>query len=449
MTINTAGNYVIQNNINMTNSTTDCQQNIACILINTSDVHLDMNGYSVVDTPITVGCDYGIYNYAPNTSNIEIWDGIIADFDVSQVAIVDVNTGDYHNLTLIAYGGGDGIRMLNPLQYNIQIRDNFIETQDYGIQGVCMDNCNIVNNVIKSFEGVEIQGWGWIVEKNDIGTYTDNSGSSTPCSRSEAYVDYSIDCIGCVDSIIRDNFILSDVGFRVTSSSHNVLVQLNDFFMPSIGDVVPATYDSSTYNNTFCGNRVCEVSLTIEDGTCWYERICDEAGSYVADYGVGNSIMNACVGDCIPSFYCDGNDKVFINSNCVISGRVTCEWGCEDGACIGDELPYPPVTTTLPSMSDEYNITWTDPIINSTEAQEVQLGWILPFFTPFFFAIMFMFGIAGALAHWSKSPMIGAIAIVVLIVMYSYIGIFPVWVTILMIVLAGIFLAMKFKDVFA
>jgi hypothetical protein len=417
---------------------------MACILINASSVDINLNNKTIEDNGC--GCPYGIANYGEEQSNIGVHNGRIGYFYLGQVAINNVDTGDYHDLTLFGTAG-DGIKFINPLNQHIRIRDNHILTQDYSINGICMSDCTINNNELDSFGGVKLNGMGFLIDGNKFGDSSDNSGQSSPCTGSESTTTHFITCDDCWDSIIRNNEIHSNEGFRFLNDAHKVIVQENEFLSISETNhpIVTAYYDSSTYNNTFCYNQICHTHLTIADGVCWYQKICENAVKYVENHGIGNSISDACTGTCSPRYFCDGNDKVFIDGSCNISERVICEWGCKSGACIGEEITG--TTTTIGiTPSYNYNVSWMKPILNETEVQDAGIGWILPFTTPFFFAVLFMFGISGTLAYYSKSALVGGLSMIILIIVYALIGIFPMWLMVLLGILSALMVGMKIKE---
>lgn len=474
--ISSSGYYTLGSNITADDFGTDCKYDTACILISADDVELDLNGYTIKDT---TGCYYGVGAgfRAGSQNNVIVENGRIERFNWGGVGFYNVNGGEIKSLTVFSPSVGDGVRLEGPANRGVNIHDNTFDTNDYSVKASCSENCWIVSNDLLSFDGVFLNGRGFLVEKNSFGSYTDNTGEHTPCERYETPVTHSLTCDFCFDSTIRDNYVIADEDFRFLNNAHETDTMFNEFHMPApkeIGDIIPAYYDSSTYNNTFCDNSITAVFLSIdENGICWWRRESKNGADYVEDLGSGNKIIPHCEEGCVPGYYCDEDDRVYINAQCVVVERYTCEYGCEAGECIGETVPSLPscgngvcepelgetsdncpedCPPTPPEqqpgyVSGKYNISWMEPIVNATTFREANALWMVPFFTPFFLALMGMFATAGILTWFSKSAVVGGLVILAMIMAYGFIGIIPIWIVILLVIFAGLLVAWALKGV--
>jgi len=123
----------------------------------------------------------------------------------------------------------------------------------------------------------------------------------------------------------------------------------------------------------------------------------------------------------------------------------------EDANYYSDEtFDFLNITTAVPETTTTttlYNVSWMQPILNETEVQEANLNWIMPFFTPFFFAIVFMLLTSSFITYISKSPIVGASVLLIFLIVYGIVGILPTWVMMLLIILSALLVAMKIREV--
>jgi hypothetical protein len=77
------------------------------------------------------------------------------------------------------------------------------------------------------------------------------------------------------------------------------------------------------------------------------------------------------------------------------------------------------------------------PQINVTEWQELGYGWLLPLFTPFalYNMMMIFFAIIGGVITREPSVVLGII--LVFIVIFTFTGIYPWWLSFVLIIIAG------------
>jgi hypothetical protein len=113
--------------------------------------------------------------------------------------------------------------------------------------------------------------------------------------------------------------------------------------------------------------------------------------------------------------------------------------------CNGNVLSVGTVTTT-PTPYGSFD--WYSPIpsVNQTAWQMGGYGWVLPFFTPFFIATVIL-AIISALAARVGGMTVGGIVALALIFGYSVLGIYPMWVGIILVVLGGFVIAKFGKEI--
>jgi len=107
--------------------------------------------------------------------------------------------------------------------------------------------------------------------------------------------------------------------------------------------------------------------------------------------------------------------------------------------------------TTVPAeqtpgyITTRYNISWMEPIVSTEELESANVLFIAPFLTPFFFSLMGMFSVIGFMAWVSKSPIVACLMFLVFIFAYGMIGILPLWLTVILGVIAGFLVAWVIK----
>jgi hypothetical protein len=147
----------------------------------------------------------------------------------------------------------------------------------------------------------------------------------------------------------------------------------------------------------------------------------------------------------------------YILSNCTIVNATYCQYGCYQltGKCKGSPSAYcgngiceygetayncpsdcvTTTTTMLPSQQ---------PFVNEEQLKNLGVGWMAFFFTPMFFATIMLVGIAGfislAIAKYGGGQFAPAAFIIIsmmMVAIYGITGIYPTWLVIVLIILAG------------
>jgi len=111
---------------------------------------------------------------------------------------------------------------------------------------------------------------------------------------------------------------------------------------------------------------------------------------------------------------------------------------------------------TAPPVVGAPPIEWNAPLVNSTEMTEAGVGWLLPFLTPFFFALLIMFGVAGSfsfiVAKAGGGGSVGAVIFVTIVlimsVMYVKYGIFEMWIGVIIVLAEALLLAYLLSNIF-
>jgi hypothetical protein len=135
-------------------------------------------------------------------------------------------------------------------------------------------------------------------------------------------------------------------------------------------------------------------------------------------------------------------------SRCLPDGSGTYEDAHYQGAgCVRNYFPNyttcvaPPTPVTPPNTV--FNTSTTEPVsfINQTAVIESGWGWTLPLATPFFILTMFMLVIVGVLAYLTKSPEVAVGSLLLLMLAFTFLGIYPIWIGIIFSIIAGLILA--------
>jgi hypothetical protein len=118
-------------------------------------------------------------------------------------------------------------------------------------------------------------------------------------------------------------------------------------------------------------------------------------------------------------------------------------------------------SAVVPPVSPEVgNISWTTPepsVCNATDMRASGTAWALPFCTPFFWAICVMLVFSGGVAYGvSKAGAggnVGGVAflssILMFLLMYTFYGIFPAWIGIMLVIGEGMGLAYMLSKIFS
>lgn len=139
---------------------------------------------------------------------------------------------------------------------------------------------------------------------------------------------------------------------------------------------------------------------------------------------------------------------------------VSCTSGCDEtiittyvereysgGACVSNYLvndsrcAIPPVP--VPPANVLYNTSTIEPVpfINQTAVIAAGWGWVLPLSTPFFILTMFMLVVVGVLAFLTKSAEVAVGSLLLLMMAFTFLGIYPIWIGIIFTIIAGLILA--------
>ncbi len=111
-------------------------------------------------------------------------------------------------------------------------------------------------------------------------------------------------------------------------------------------------------------------------------------------------------------------------------------FSCNSAGCgNGTERSF---KTGTPPITKKYNITWDEPVVNVTDLEEAGITWMTPLFTPFFLVLLVMFSITGTVAYASRSPVVGAIVFLGLVLTFIWVGMFPTWIGVLIVVIGGL-----------
>lgn len=466
--IDTSGNYRLIQNI--TTNTSYCNSEIACIYVNSSDVTLNMNGYSLIDDG---GCYYGIdvlqRDGEPTIvfNNVNVYNGNILGFSNSGIRTNGLNNSYFRYLKIINYGSGNGIYLNQPFNQNLDISNNFIETGTESIHGSGYYTNNIHDNVFLSLYGIYLNGYGFNVINNLFGYYSITDYTTTTPSnwfvRNFVHKNSSVECVleyyplnrgvlcdFCINSNIYGNYFMTDDGINLINDAHNVNIRQNQYFSSSTF-YSTVTFDNTTYNNTFCSNSVTTFSFSEFDVTnliCSWRGNTENATIFVIDQSNYNIVTDICSDNCIPQYVCIKTYKAHHNSTCDIDELYECSKGCINGVCFGTEIKIElPITTT--TINPVYNGSYTDSIINTTDLQEAGLSWMGIFFTPMFWIIMIQMIISSIIAWISKNPVTFPIMIFVLSAIFGVFGLYGVYslyVTIIICLISGVMGAVMFKN---
>lgn len=389
-----------------------CDIQTACIFINASDVILDFDGYGLLDEG---GCQYGVQVLAKDPNPLIQWSGLvikngfIRDFNNAQIRVQGSTTGMYIYGMNLTGTGSQGI-MADGLNTNMQIQTNYIDTgSDYSVFLSGYSGRNTIQyNSLYSWDGIYLSGLNFVIEGNWIGSYYDNNQvkqytTNTSCIKEEIPTDKSITLDTVYNASIRKNRIISDTGITL-HDAENVNITQNEWLILPNNNYV-TEIDSGSSKVAFCSNI---FTRTINSGIfyytnafghtlysyCYWSKYSSNVYNFVNNLGSSVTLNETCTGGlgggCIIGYYCKNNNLTFVDSTCNIVDEYLCQYGCQDGKCIGDQST--PTTTTIPTYTSsstttiplaEWNITYNQPIVSTADLNAASLGWLTPFLTPF------------------------------------------------------------------
>jgi hypothetical protein len=435
--INTSGTYTLTDDIYATKD--------PCIVINSSDVVLDLNGHTIQGRS---GMTWGIASQ-PSVpipfTNITIKNGKIDSFSEYGIIFSYVNDSVLDNLeiTRSRYGirlfQGNGINITNSAIWNNQ----------YGVRidGVSKNfyvGNNWFYNAITDFDVSAGALWNsWII-KNQFGNVSVNLTCCTnttirvfpfppfnvttcliPCNRYYDGAVRNFDCYSCEYNDFVGNFY-----YAIDQDATHKSAMNNRFIKETYGRY-PETQsnglflDSSSKNNWGCGIQ-----------------------GYVFDSGVNNTFVADCPSTlypnettryCLEEFICiDSKTVGYKMPDCSVSIVTVCKDLCSNGKCVS-------IPTQAPTEISPFQ-----PAVNTTPFAEVGAGWLAPFFTPFFFVTIFILGISAMVTkkvtEYGGGEYAGAVflgSLLLLVIYLTVSGFYPAWIGIVFIIIAG-FLFAKF-----
>jgi hypothetical protein len=493
MEINTSGYYKFTGNITVN---AECSYGYGCIEINASSVTLNLNGHALINND---SCSDGIVILAKNLTdetetqdNIQILNGYIIDFPNTGINLYGaVADSSFTYLYFIGiYGDSDGVAINTEYNDNLMIGTNwFIGGQNAVITvGDCGGVCYLYDNIIKHMVNGFYLGNGFDIQRNEIG-YSIRNGTS--CSQNDYPTEYGIFCYNCGNNTIKNNDIMSQYALTLENTANNNNITDNIFRTFYNYDPI-ITFGISTTDNLFCNNVLIKSypilqSINGED-TCYFGTQTSNAMSIVDNQGT-NTVTELCSENCLAGWYCQGNNRLNINSSCSITANYTCEYGCESGIygayCIGQQSTNQPcfcdgatsctsaqvgqyingqrcigvyelgcgamyclidvegVTTTV--LIPQWNNTSNQPVVNITDLNEAGLNWMMPFFTPTFLIIVFEIIISSIVAWLSHQQLAFPITIFVLTALIGYYGMFSFGITMLICTISALSVALLWK----
>ena len=437
-----------------------------CIWISASDVVLDLNAHTLYSGGFSFNGVYIEPTVFVKLSNITVRSGTIRNFPNSNILIHYADNVTIDNVDISGQIGSD---------YGIHIHQgnslSVTHSQIHGNQlaGLWIGDCppvggqyyyireNTFMNVQKDIDvssGCLADSW---VIKNTFGNVTVDPSCCTtkyvtvfpfiinqptvtcvmPCGTYMVSSDRALTCVNCDRTDFVGNFWY---GFSQD-----------------------ATYSGSSYNRwireTYAyasGNTNNGLFLDSSTNSNWG---CEVEGKKF-DSGTNNTFVTACPASlypgetsplCQPGWICiDTHTMGYRLPDCTFfNDTVPCGSAkvCIDGACVA---PITPIS--------EVNVSWTapSPYCNATEFSAGNIQFLLPFCTPFFFAIVIMLVFNGFLAYGvtrvGGTSEIGTIVFVVgalaFSLLYLYYGVFPSWVGVMFIIAEAALLVVLLQKIF-
>jgi hypothetical protein len=447
--ITTSGYYQFTQNV----SDNTCTYGLACIQINASDVTLDMKGYSLINDG---SCSYGIIvlpkdsgNYADTHSNINIVNGRLINFLSSGIEFYGSTSGS--SITYIDFLGTSigvmrGVTLTTGYDTDLIIGQNYFNIGDTAIFGNCLSDCRLYDNEIKFFKtGAYLYGNGFDLQRNLIGFSIKNQ---TSCLQNDSPTDYGIVCNDCNNTKIKNNDILSQTALYVDNAHGN---NITDNVFRSFYNYNPIlTFTATTTNNLFCNNLFISshTTKTVTYGLeeCFFGTDTINAKSLVTNQGT-NTITELCTFGC-GGWWCQGDNRIYYNSSCIVTDNVTCQYGCQSGIygayCIGEQITPTVITTTTVAITG-WDVSVNQPVVNQTDLNEAGLNWMTPFFTPVFLIITFELLFSGVISFIARQPIAFPITVFFLTALLGTFGMFSFGITLLICIISALSTALLYK----
>jgi hypothetical protein len=408
-----------------------CSFGNACILLNNSYINFNLNGYNITNNASCSNAfailpkDTG--DYSQTWDNIQIANGRIKNFVSSGIELYgSIQSSSFTYIDFI--DDGDGISLTTGYDNDVIIGENLFVNVGNAVIGSCLDDCRLYDNEVQSsVNGFYLTGNGFNLLRNII-------GSDNP-------MENGIYCIACNNTVIDIQDITAKYSLIMQNSANNNTIK-NSVFRKYYNYIPVMSFDSSTSDNIFCNNLIIQ-NLNTSVNTI-------NAKNYVINNGSGNNITEFCSSpDCQSNWYCQNNNRIFINDFCSITYNYTCQYGCSYGiygsVCIGQQYLLTTTTSTT-VLIQKWNISYDEPLINQTDFQEAGLNFLIPFFTPTFLIVMFMILVSSGISFISKQKIAFPITIFLLSAIYGIYGMFSFGIALVVCIISALSVALFYKS---
>jgi hypothetical protein len=118
--------------------------------------------------------------------------------------------------------------------------------------------------------------------------------------------------------------------------------------------------------------------------------------------------------------------------------------GCMEEPTLNDTVRCPLVIPSPPVPPTPFgNVSFVEPFsfLNQSSMISGGFAWTLPLLTPFFVLTILMLAIAGFLAFLTKSAEVAVGSLLLLMMAFTFLGIYPIWIGIIFSIIAGLILA--------
>lgn len=482
--ITAAGNYYLTNDIDTSGIQTQC------IYINASNVNINLGGFSITqNNAYPYPTDYGIYVTAPSgllIENVTVTNGVIKQFMGSTKAYEQI---------AIYLNKVNGFTISNMNLVNNQIGISYLGIYDIDIQYASPPTVRrvgyISNNIFNSSRsvGIALGAYTWrygsgIQTWDDVfsGNYYFHTSNLNISSNSFINTAANRDIWGFTNSSTfsqntAGNMVVNDCCYLETFYLFGIPQTAMTCISPCSGTASGSGQSINlrwgSYGNRFIQNVLYSTGYKINmessirnlylynqlltfgsgsqgiffDATSNDNYGCGNLGS-ITDLGSNNLWETTCnttyTGGvtCTAGYFCSGNDNLtYVATDCHSVNTTNCP------SIIGSTLPKcvsngatsycrsaTPVTaittTTLPNQG--VNGSYLQPVfpINATEWTTAGYAWLLPFFSVFFLSTMFLIVMVAG-AAMIGGPTGGGVAALGLLIVYSVLGIYPIWIAIL------------------